>query len=440
MNYFYDKQVKRYLLQIQRIFSEFYVSDGKKKVGDQVIERHKRVPIVHGINNSIAASFLTGNSENTLQTVPMMVFYINDIQPITDTMRIGQHNDTVRHYTEKARNPDGTYNDKVAGNKFTITQNAPTTFNMTITVDIKTSSYDQKLELFEQIVVYFNPGFQFRVNRSEFDMGQVSNIELESTTWSNKGMPIGDDDGSDFFTLTFKVSPVYISSPAKLSVQKRITSIHTNINQLVDVNDPSSIQDVSMVTIDPKGKLIITKDQHSFYGQYMRSDGTLGDWSELFSLYGSYNEFVRMAVDQPKDNDSEISQIYANGTLTEDPTKLMIDYDIDTLKADTLNPVDKIISGANVNDYNSPEGTRLLLASDMENNPSWDNLSFPAGAIIQRNLTGWQIAFDPNTNSGEYHYVTNSLWGIQYRFDGFIWSPTLEGEYQSGQWVFDIQG
>ena len=38
--------------------------------------------------------------------------------------------------------------------------------------------------------MYFNPGFEFRVNSSRFDIAQTSNIELESIQWSSRGVPI----------------------------------------------------------------------------------------------------------------------------------------------------------------------------------------------------------------------------------------------------------
>ena len=132
-----------------------------------------------------------------------------------------QHTTTTTRFTEKERGQNGEYVN-VPGKKYDVSQVSPTPFDMKITLDIWTSSMEQKLEIIEQILVYFNPGFEFRVNSSRFDIAQTSNIELESIQWSSRGVPIGSSTELEFSTLVFRVFPVYISAPAKITRQNII--------------------------------------------------------------------------------------------------------------------------------------------------------------------------------------------------------------------------
>lgn len=435
--YFYDKQIKSYLLQIQRIFSEYYVSSGVKEINGEMIQHTKRVPIISAPTNSIAATFLSGNSENTLIPLPMMSYYITDIQPNTE-FRLGQQNDQVRHYTEKAIGDDGKPINK-EGNKYTIVQNMPSTFILHFNVDIWASSVDQKLELFEQIVTIFNPGFEFRVNSSEFDLGQKTNIRLENITWSSKSAPIEDDDGLEFMTLGFVVEPVYISSPAKLSVQKNIRSIHTNINSVSGIEDLNKFDFSTVVTVNPKGILEVVKDGQGFIAKFIK-DESYKNWEDIFELYGDFDDEVKISITQPPDDASEEVFVIATGTLTDNPTELALVFDIDTMKSNTLPNIDKIVSSLSDEHYEMEEGTVILVASVFYGTGMWMGYEFGAGDVIEKNSTGWTIIFDASENPETIHYITHSSTHIQYRFDGLYWSSTMEGLYEPSNWEFDIRG
>ena len=119
-----------------------------------------------------------------------------------------QHTTTTTRFTEKERGQNGEYVN-VPGKKYDVSQVSPTPFDMKITLDIWTSSMEQKLEIIEQILVYFNPGFEFRVNSSRFDIAQTSNIELESIQWSSR-VPHWFMTELEF-TLWFFVYSQYIS-------------------------------------------------------------------------------------------------------------------------------------------------------------------------------------------------------------------------------------
>ena len=72
--FFYDKQIRRFLTQFVRVFSEFYVEYGKDQDGNTTLYR---VPVRYADTNRQVASIINNNSENTLTTVPIMTVYID---------------------------------------------------------------------------------------------------------------------------------------------------------------------------------------------------------------------------------------------------------------------------------------------------------------------------------------------------------------------------
>jgi hypothetical protein len=131
-----------------------------------------------------------------------------------------------------------------------------------------------------------------------------------------------------------------------------------------------------------------------------------------------------------------------------DNTKLLFSPFVDTLPANTLDPVDAIIDPVNVDVGNNlltpTNGTRYLILNDIGNfdnsQPSivWvgpNNQNFVAGAndIIEYN-NGWTVSFDSAANPA-IEYVTNLTTQIQYRWFGGEWTKSVEGVYGEGEWT-----
>ena len=72
--FFYDGQIRRFLVQFMRIVSGIDVEFGKNSQGVKALQR---VPVYYGDQSRQAAAILKGNSENTLNGVPAMAAYIS---------------------------------------------------------------------------------------------------------------------------------------------------------------------------------------------------------------------------------------------------------------------------------------------------------------------------------------------------------------------------
>jgi hypothetical protein len=223
--FFYDEQIRRFLLQFARIFSNFEVEYGRNEEGTN--HTLVRVPVKYGDWSRQAQTVLQNNSASTMPSTPQMTFYITGLD--YDRPRIQEPNFVstiaVRQRTYD-QNTD-TY-ETTQGNAFTIDRLMPVPYKLTINLDIWTSNTNQKMQLLEQILVLFNPSLEIQGTDNYIDWTSLSVCELQSTKWSSRTIPTGTDDAIDIATLTFTL-PVWISSPAKVKKLGVVERIVANI-------------------------------------------------------------------------------------------------------------------------------------------------------------------------------------------------------------------
>ena len=74
--FFFDEQIRRYLLQFTRMISLFQVEYGRNEQGTKDLVR---VPVRYGDASRQAATIMQQNSANALPSTPMMTFYITGL-------------------------------------------------------------------------------------------------------------------------------------------------------------------------------------------------------------------------------------------------------------------------------------------------------------------------------------------------------------------------
>lgn len=156
-DYFYDAQIKRYLMQVVRAFSGFqYRTGARGAIGPSL----NLVPCLPAKRNRQAAVIQRNNSENTILSVPMITVDLVNFQPDRDRMQNPNHIDSVQ-VTERAKDAvTGEYTSE-RGNRLTVDRLMPRPYNMTVQVDIWTSTMDQKHQLLEQIDTVIYPGVRY---------------------------------------------------------------------------------------------------------------------------------------------------------------------------------------------------------------------------------------------------------------------------------------
>ena len=104
----------------------------------------------------------------------------------------------------------------------------PSPYKLTLNADIWTTSNDQKLQLFEQIAVFFTPSFEIQTTDNYLDWTSLSTVRLDDVNWTSRQIPQGVTEDIDIMTMSFD-TPIWITPPAKVKKLGVITKIISNI-------------------------------------------------------------------------------------------------------------------------------------------------------------------------------------------------------------------
>ena len=440
LDYWYDEQIKRYLLQIIRVFSHFKVQENTK---DGV--KYNRVPARYGDISRMVASILRGNSENVINSAPFISVTIGNIQVARDRTYDPFLVDTKQVAEREWDRTNEAYTSS-QGNLYTTKRYMPVPYNLTVSVDIWTTNTDTKLQILEQIFVLFNPSLQLQQNDNPLDWTSVFELELTDIAWSSRSVPAGVDETIDISNLQFAV-PIWISPPAKVKKQSIIQTIIADVhavNSASDLSFDNSYYDF-FGDIEDTAEIVVTPND--YYVQIDGANAVLLDnadngkaWKDILEMQGTLSETSKLKLNTSNDSDTDLHMI--TGRLTEnplDPTKLIFNIDQDTLPTNTLEDIIKIIdprsSQPGVGNIAAPElGQRYLLTERLDSDawPQW-GIDAKENDIIEFDGNNWVVVFDASSISN-LQYVTNSYTGKQYKWEGTNWISSYEGVYRPGFW------
>ena len=450
--HFYDEQIRRYLLQVVRMFSGFTVKTGKK-LNDGVTDYYIRVPARYGDMTRQVANIMKGNSENIVNSCPFIAVYVQSITTDRNRMQEPLFQDTVKVNERKYDSQNGYYIDE-KGNSYNVKRMMPVPYNMTLQVDIWTSNTDQKLQLFEQIGVLFNPSLDLQSIDNPLDWTSITTVELQDVTWTSRSIPSGLEDQIDIMTLTFIV-PIWINPPALVSRQNIIRNIIHNIYETNNINsldfDPdafeffNSLQKETSVIVTPNN---YAADVYIENGSYFIKPLANGNydaditWNEVLDNYGLLHDGIsRMRLkwhNEIEDLDRDVIGVLYT---TSNPQILEFIVDTDTLPTNTLAPVDRIIGpetakpGFNGIPF-AALGQRYLCLGEANSSSVW-GISIDSNDIIEYNGIQWVKSFDSSEYTG-HAVVTNTYTGQRFKFINNEWQDVFQGIYESGYWRFEL--
>lgn len=486
MDWFYDGQIRRYVTQFMRVFIGFKYSTG----GENPELRH--VPVMYGDMTRQVANIIKENSENKLPTVPRIACYVTNIEldtsRLSDATFVSKINIRERDYDVVEGERE--YKQNQGGN-YTVERLMPTPYNLSLRADIWTSNTDQKLQLFEQISVLFNPSIDLQTTDNYIDWTSLTTLYLKGSTFSSRTIPQGVDSEIDILTMDFE-TPIYLSPPAKVKKLGIVKNIIMNI--FTETGDLKNLEELTFNSESPQAEVRTTLDNYDVlllknpatgvyevsilqaYESILNNDGTAvptklfgtrTDWNKVLEMHGGYTPTSTIHFLQP--NGFEISGTFAVNSV--DPSYLVLDLDVDTIPTNTETAIDAIVDPYKLNPKskfgslsNIPVGLRYLMLDDVNNSanvgqtinlPSpdstranydgpdgWKNLDgndpvIKANSIIEWDGSKWTTSFDPTTSTG-IKYVTNLTTGIQYKWEDSQWLKSFEGEYSVGYWRFDL--
>ncbi len=239
MQFFYDGQIRRYLLQTIRLLSNFVV-----KYGDGTLVR---VPVMYGDSDRQVAHIIKQNSENKISSTPRIAVYISDLQMERERLADATHVGKV-HIRERDVE-SGEYT-STQGRNYTVERLMPTPYKLTVKADLWTANAEQKLQLMEQILMLFNPSLEIQTTDNYIDWTSLSVVNLTNLAFSNRQIPVGAESNIDIATITLDM-PIWISPPAKVKTLGVVTNIIMGIYKGGTSGSNGYIEGLGVDTVEP---------------------------------------------------------------------------------------------------------------------------------------------------------------------------------------------
>ena len=460
--FFYDEQIRRFLLQFTRVFSNFQVEYGRTEDNSQ--KALYRVPVRYGDATRQAQTIIQQNSANSLPATPLMTFHVTNLNYARDRIQepyfVQKQNVRQRYWDTESESYETTQ-----GNAFTIEKMMPVPFDLEVNLDIWTSNTNQKLQLLEQLLTLFNPSLEIQSTENFIDWTSLSVMYLEQVTWSSRSIPQGTDDPIDIATLRF-VMPIYISPPAKVKklgvVEKIVASVFDGNGDMAEAIFDSDLLlgtrqlftpfNYQTLLISNKLQVLETKAvvTNNSGVQVPTAPPSNLLWHTVVDLYGALrNGISQVRLDNPYDTSIIV------GTVSYDPTDdrfLLFTVDADTIPANTLDAVNAIVDPQakgpdTINGLPaSAAGQRYLFINDTGSASTEDPgfaqawrgtdgsaLVANTNDIVEYDGTRWNIVFD-SSNESNVQYVSNLTTSVQYRWAEGEWLKSYEGLYTEGNW------
>jgi len=455
--FFYDEQIRRFLLQFARIFSNFEVEYGRNEEG--TAHTLMRVPVRYGDSSRQVSTVMQNNSPNFLPSTPLMTFYITALDYDRPRMQEPYHVNKMNVRQRFYDTTTDTY-EVTQGNAFTIERLMPVPYSLTINLDIWTSNTNQKFQLLEQIIPLFNPALEIQSTDNFIDWTSLSVVELDSTRWSSKTIPVGTEDPIDVATLTFKL-PIWISSPAKVKklgvVERIVASIYdangdavsaiANSDLLMGTRQIFTPYNYQVLLINNKLQALrpqqVVDQSNSSLNPADSPDSNLL-WHAVIGDLGVLREGISLIKLQQDDGTEVI------GTVAYDPTDdrfLLFSVDTATVPANTLSPVNAVInplvSGPGQGLPQAAQGQRYLLTEDTGSDNGYADawagvagqyLVAQANDIVEYDGSRWIVVFDSLNSTVNIQYVTNLTTELQFEWTGETWIKSYQGLYPGGTW------
>ena len=455
--FFYDNQIRRFLIQFAKIFSNWYVTKGKDPAGNPILVR---VPIMYGDSSRQASTVIANNSASNLPSAPLITYYISGLEYNQKWTQDPTYVDNIQ-VRQRAYNPETQQYETTQGQAFTVERLMPVPYTLRINVDFWTTNYNQKLELIEQLGTLFNPALEIQSTDNFIDWTSLSAVFQDGLTFSSRSIPVGTGNPIDVMTWKFYM-PVWISTASKLKkmgvIEKIIASIFKG-NALTDIQDDDLLLGTRQ-KITPYGyKLLLLGNQlqilpadNAFYPSNVNLDlppspQTDVYWSSVLNVYGAIKPGIsQIWLENPFMDHEIVGNIVPNPN---DDRLLIYNIDPDTLPQNTLDPVDGVINpqltGPNAGLPGPVNGRRYLLVDNIgspgESTVAWGGLVAHANDIVEYSTSdnSWFVSFNSlATTPTTLEYVTNLTTSVQYRFVDGTWMKSYEGWYNQGDYSIVI--
>lgn len=201
VEYYYEEQLKKLLVQFLAIFTGIQVKSGRT---NELESRFIDVQVKNGSSDRVVAAIKSDNTQNKPMRLPMIAGTLVNIDMSPE----------LRHGTRTER----TFSKFPSGGKFpedlkTVRQLMPIPYNARFELNIFASSQEQHYEMLEQILLLFDPTLELYTSDELFDWTRLRMLELTDINFDEQ--LAGVDRRIIQTSLSFK-SPIYLTLPAQV--------------------------------------------------------------------------------------------------------------------------------------------------------------------------------------------------------------------------------
>lgn len=200
-NYFYENQLRSYLLQFCQIFAGLSVQTGK---GECDAPEFITVPISIGSRDRVVAALMAGNTQNRPFSLPSMAANMTGLTLAPNRKGVGTIDNRV------FLPAGGVYPDDLK----LVKRVMPIPYTMNLELAIYASNTNQLHQILEQLLMLFDPILQIQTSDAAFDWTKLTTVELVGINNEENYAP-GSDRRILVWTLNFDI-PIYISAPVDI--------------------------------------------------------------------------------------------------------------------------------------------------------------------------------------------------------------------------------
>ena len=220
-NYYYQAQLRDYLMQFAGIFTGIQVLSGKDGAG---LTHFTQVPVSVGNRDRVVAAIQSRNTQNLPFSLPIMSVYMMGLE-LAPERRKG-----ISTVDRKVFMPaGGVFPDDLS----VVKRLMPIPYNMNLELSIYASNTNQLHQILEQILLIFDPIVQIQKNDAAWDWSKITHVELTGIN-NEENYPAGGDRRMLTWSLNFMM-PIYLSAPLDLK-QNVVKNIIIQMGDLSSMN------------------------------------------------------------------------------------------------------------------------------------------------------------------------------------------------------------
>ena len=228
-DYYYQAQIRKYMIQFMAIFSGMQVSVGRNRFNEE--PDLIRVPIIHGSKDRVVAGILASNSPNIPTRLPIMTADLRSMQIAQDRMKGQGTNITNVEFPRGGIFPEDLK---------TVTKLMPIPYYLGVELNLMASNLQQKYEMLEQIFLLFRPDIWFQTSDDSGDWTAINTVQLNSINWEDN-YPPGSEPRILSTSLEFQIL-AYMSAPASIR-DDVINKIRVRMQTAQQIEDFSSFKE-----------------------------------------------------------------------------------------------------------------------------------------------------------------------------------------------------